>query len=235
MIVESMSLKEVYEQLMKDLPLLWEWAYWKVGYELRSKFAHSNVYPCYAFRTWRSPMTNIAWRVLFYCTEKKKAHAPVCRFYVKYDSANGKGAYYCEYMSKRYLLMKYISHFFARYRQRYIEPNHIDLSSFKYDIIDYYFLHNQDLFLCTYLLNEYFYGSDEQGTIFGIHEDELYYVVKTYINPETLSQKKKAKLDLLLRDGLKYFPTVTTENVANIAKNRNQWQVKWKLGEEKGK
>lgn len=39
MIVESMSLKEVNDQMVKDMPLLQEWAEWKIGYELRSKFA----------------------------------------------------------------------------------------------------------------------------------------------------------------------------------------------------
>ena len=130
MIVESMSLKEVNDQMVKDMPLLQEWAEWKIGYELRSKFAHSKVYPCYAFRTWRSPMTNTLWHILFYCKEKKKANTPVALFYVKYDSDNGKGAYSYEIIGGNFKTVKYLAHFFARFRQRYIEPNHIDISTF---------------------------------------------------------------------------------------------------------
>ena len=233
MIVESMSLKEVNDQMVKDMPLLQEWTEWKIGYELRSKFAHSKVYPCYAFRTWRSPMTNTLWHILFYCKEKKKANTPVALFYVKYDSDNGKGAYSYEIIGGNFKTVKYLAHFFARFRQRYIEPNHIDISKFKCDIIDYYFLHNKDLYLFSSNKNEYCYGSNEQGSVFGIHENERFYVFKTYINRETLSPKKKQQLDRLLYD-LRNTRQIT-KNINDWKQREYTWQFKWELVEGKGK
>ncbi len=206
MLIESMTREETFREIMRDLPLLkhWQRAKWKD--ELRSKFAHCPVFPAHAYRTWTSPNKN-KWETYFYCVSKKQVFRPEVQrlqvlSWVRFNADNGRGAYSFSGFrthSERMAVVKYIPHFFLRFHQRFIEPNHIDLMPFDGDLIRYFFFHNIDINIGAEPNGHVVYGTIPQGFIFGREEQNTFFTLKTYINYNILNHKKQEKLARILK------------------------------------